>query len=449
MNPIVEVDLNVLFEEAKNVLLNNRIGKFTKPAPALYPHQWNWDAGFISIGYAYFDMEQAESELRYLFSGQWANGMLPHIIFNPDGDGQYFPGISFWETWRSFDAPEQVNTSGISNPAVHGFVLQRMYEIAEDKDRALDFVQEMFPKIKALHAYFYSERDPYHEGLVYIRHPWESGNDNSPTWDAPLERIDFSKVKVPPFTRKDLNTSHADHRPTNRDYDRYIYLIDVFRKGDYKEDKIFSTTPFAVQDPLFNTILIKSNQAMIDMGRLIGEDIAIFKDWNVKSVAAMNDKLWNEQTGMYDAYDLINEERIEMEASSGLMPLFANVPSEKQAKIIVKNLMGPKFHQHHDQSYYLCPSFTPLSSKFDPKKYWRGPVWINMNWMLYQGLKRYGFRNEATHIKEDSLKLLSYYGFYEYFDPRKNLPQEKAQGYGSPQFSWSAALCLDWLSSDL
>lgn len=446
MNPIVEVNSGVLLEEAKNVLLKNKIGAFTKPAPDLYPHQWNWDAGFIAIGYAHFDMEQAESELRHLFSGQWGNGMLPHIIFNPEGDGQYFPGISFWETWRSFDAPEQVMTSGISNPAVHAFVLQRMYQIAKDKDRALNFVREMFPKIKALHAYFYNERDPYHEGLVYIRHPWESGNDNSPTWDEPLERINFSKVKVPPFTRKDLNTSHADHRPTHLDYDRYIYLIDIFRKADYQEDKIFQTTPFAVQDPLFNTILIRSNQAMIEMGALIGENTQMFEDWNEKAATAMNSKLWNEASGMYDAYDLINEKKIEMEASSGLMPLFAKVPSEGQAKQMLKTLMGPKFYTNKEQPYYLCPSFTPLSEKFNPKKYWRGPVWINMNWMLYHGLENYGFAQEARLVASDSLKLLEHYGFYEYFDPQKDVTVAK-QGYGSHQFSWSAALCLDWLSS--
>lgn len=445
MSSIVEVDSKTLIKEAKSVLVNNRIGKFTKPAPALYPHQWNWDAGFIAIGYAHFDMEQAESELRHLFSGQWANGMLPHIIFNPDGDGQYFPGISFWETWRSFDAPKEVETSGISNPAVHGFVLQRMYQLAKDKGRALNFIREMFPKIKAMHAYFYNERDPHHEGLVYIRHPWESGNDNSPTWDVPLETIDFSKVKVPPFTRKDLNAGHAEHRPTNLDYDRYIYLIDVFRKGDYQEDKIFELTPFAVQDPLFNTILIRSNQAMIELGALIGEDTKEFKNWNDKSISAMNSKLWNESTGMYDAYDLINEQKIEMEASSGLMPLYANVPSEMQAKKMVETLMGPKFHSNDSLPYYLCPSFTPLSNKFDAKKYWRGPVWINMNWMLYHGLKSYGYTQEAAMVKSDSIELISYYGFYEYFDPKKDVMNNR-QGYGSHQFSWSAALCLDLLS---
>jgi len=445
MNIGLEVKTDELTEEAKKVLLKNIVGAFTKPAPELYPHQWNWDAGFIAIGYAHFNIDQAESELRHLFSGQWANGMLPHIVFNPAGDNHYFPGIDFWETWRSFDAPEQIQTSGISNPAVHAFALQRMYELAEDKGRALNFVLEMYPKIKAFHAYLYRERDPQQEGLVYIRHPWESGNDNSPTWDIPLEKIDFNKVKVPPFTRKDLNTSDADHRPTHLDYDRYIYLIDVFRKGDYKEDQIYRLTPFAVQDPLFNTILIRANEAMIELGEMIGEDTSDFREWNTKAVKAMNSKLWNPSSALYDAYDLISNERIPMEASSGLMPLFAGIPSQTQADAIVKVLKGKMFAGAGGESYYLCPSFTPTSPKFDTKKYWRGPVWINMNWMLYHGLKRYGFDEEAVAIKNDSIELLSRYGFYEYFEPKRNATGQ-TPGYGSHQFSWSAALYLDLLS---
>ena len=446
MNPIIEVDAKALVKGAKNVLQKNCIGTFTKPAPDLYPHQWNWDAGFIAIGYAHFDMDQAESELRHLFSGQWKNGMLPHIVFNTSADDRYFPGSPFWETWRSFDAPEQQKTSGITNPAVHGFVLQRMYEVATDKVRALNFVKEMYPKIRAMHEYFYQERDPFKEGLVYIRHPWESGNDNSPTWDIPLEKIDFSKIKVPPYQRKDLDTSHEEHRPTHTDYDRYIYLIDLFRKGDYREDDVFKILPFAVQDPLFNTILIRSNQAMIKLGGMIGEDIEQIKVWNEMTVNAMNNKLWNEKSGMYDAYDLINNERLTMEASSGLMPLFAGVPDAERAGKVVETMKGPSFSGTADHPYYLCPSFTPLSDKFDPKKYWRGPVWINMNWMLFHGLNLYGYHDLAEQLRSESLELLSHYGFYEYFDPIRHIVHEHNQGYGSRQFSWSAALCLDWLS---
>ena len=67
--------------EAQAVLRNNRLNTFTKPAPSLYPHQWNWDAGFIALGYMHFDFRQACAEFNALFRGQWANGMVPDCVF--------------------------------------------------------------------------------------------------------------------------------------------------------------------------------------------------------------------------------------------------------------------------------------------------------------------------------------------------------------------------------
>lgn len=444
-----EVDAKTLVKEAKDILAGNWTGKFTKPAPNLYPHQWNWDAGFIAIGYSHYDMDRAESELRSLFSGQWKNGMVPQIVFNPEFDYNYFPSSDFWETWRSFDASETKKTSGITMPAVHGFVLQHIYRNAKDKGRAINFVKEMFPKILKMHEYFYNNRDPFDEGLVYIRHPWESGTDNSPTWDDPMEKITFEKIKIPPYKRKDLDNGHAEHRPTDYDYNRYIHLIDIYRKCDYNEEAILERCPFVIQDPLFNCILVKSNQALIELAGIIGEDTAQLKAWNEKTIASMNDKLWNPKTGIYDAYDLHNDDRIEMEASSGLVPLFAHIPSPEQAQQLVDRLTGPTFSGTPDQQLYLCPSYNPTSKKFNPKKYWRGPVWVNMNWMLHHGLSHYGFEDLAKQLKQESLELISHYGFYEYFVPIKDVVGKEKQGCGSHRFSWSAALCIDFLQDEL
>ncbi len=81
----------------------------------------------------------------------------------------------------------------------------------------------------------------------------------------------------------------------------------------------------------------------------------------------------------------------------------------------------------------------------DPKKYWRGPVWINLNWILYHGFKRYKFKETAKRIKNDSLELVDKLGFYEYFDPSKKKSKNN-KGYGGENFSWSAALTIDFLS---
>ena len=50
-----------LATRAAAVLRANGVGSMTRAAPALYPHQWSWDAAFVSVGLAH--LEQIENEL--------------------------------------------------------------------------------------------------------------------------------------------------------------------------------------------------------------------------------------------------------------------------------------------------------------------------------------------------------------------------------------------------
>ena len=81
---------------AAYIMRDNSTGLITKAAPTLYPHQWSWDAAFNAIGLATVDLPRARLELDSLFSGQWRNGLLPHIVFDPAADG-YWPGPAQWE----------------------------------------------------------------------------------------------------------------------------------------------------------------------------------------------------------------------------------------------------------------------------------------------------------------------------------------------------------------
>jgi hypothetical protein len=434
---------DTLLESAKAVLNANWNGHFTKPAPNLYPHQWNWDAGFIALGLAHYDMDRAEAELRALFRGQWATGMLPQIIFGKEEGAQYFPGPDFWQTQNAAAAPTTPITSGITMPPVHGFILWEIYQIAEDKNRAKAFLKELFPKVVHLHQYLYTHRDPLEEGLVYIRHPWESGTDNSPLWDEALAHIDPANLDIPTYQRKDLqNPEAATHRPTDLDYDRYVHLVDIFRIHQYDDAAIYEHCPFLIQDPLFNAILAWSNEALIEIGNLLKEDVSEIIQWNELTIYSMNEKLWDERAGRYLAYDLHNERLIHTPTISGIMPLIGEVPTQEQAERILQTLASGHFAAAN-KAHYLCPTHSLQADDIDFQKYWRGPVWINMNWMLYYGLRRYDFNALAEIVKQDSLELVREYGFYEYFDPRKNVATKT--GYGTNQFSWSAALCIDFL----
>jgi len=54
----------------------------------------------------------------------------------------------------------------------------------------------------------------------------------------------------------------------------------------------------------------------------------------------------------------------------------------------------------------------------------------NMNWMIIDGLKRYGFKDHAAALRESTLELITKSGFYEYFDPVTGEPLGRQCSHG-------------------
>ena len=85
------------------------------------------------------------------------------------------------------------------------------------------------------------------------------------------------------------------------------------------------------------------------------------------------------------------------------------------------------------------PTTDPSQRTFDPIRYWRGPVWVLVNWLVADGLAGSGFVEQAASLRERTRALVEA-GFSEYYDPRTG------NGIGGQGFSWSAALTLAWLT---
>jgi hypothetical protein len=168
--------VNTLFEAAAGVLRENDLGTMTAAAPSLYPHQWSWDAAFITVGLARIDVPRAITELRTLLGAQWSTGMLPHIRFAPGGD--YFPGPERWDSRIAPAAPRDVSTSGICQPPVHALAVKAILDA--DRVAGEAFAAETFDAWLAWHRWLATARDSDGDGLVEIHHGWESGMDNSP-----------------------------------------------------------------------------------------------------------------------------------------------------------------------------------------------------------------------------------------------------------------------------
>ena len=416
-------------EKAKKILDDNWLGSSTKPAPDLYPHQWNWDSAFIAIGRSHYDTDRAIQEMESLFSAQWSNGMLPQIVFNADALGHYFPEPDFWQVERSPHAPKDRLTSGITMPPVQAITIEKIYVNAKNPKSILPFLKRIYPRLLKSHEYLYRERDKNNEGLVYIRHPWESGIDNSPTWDGPLSRINIDKEHLPPYERKDLKHGiDPKMRPSDEEYDRYVYLVDLFRQNEYDESRIRECCPFLVQDPLFNSVLCRANESLARIAEVIGEDPQKPKEWVDRTAGAIRDKLWHADHDIFDAYDLVSDSSIEVDTAAGFLPLFAGAATKEQAQKIYKRLNSASFCALHQGNCFTVPNYDTNMESFDSSNYWRGPVWININWMLSHGLRRYGYTLKADSLQKDLLQLPIRFGFHEYFD------SFDGTGYGTDNF---------------
>jgi hypothetical protein len=427
-----------LIENAERILKLNWKDGFTIPTKKLYPFQWNWDSGFTSIGLSYFDLNFAIREIQSLFSGQWDNGMLPHIIFHSENEKTYFPNYDFWDCNVNPGAPQKPKSSGITQPAVHGFVLEKLLDKFPDDENLIYFIKVIFPKVVKSHRFFYTYRDPEREGLTFIFHPWESGRDNSPLWDKSLDRIIIDENDLPQYTRRDTSIAAADERPTSYQYDRYVYLLQLGKKYQYDEIGIFEESPFLVQDTLMNAVLIKSNQSLIRIGKRFGFDVGELEEWQQQSRPRFNEKLWNPELRTYTPFDLREGQQIAYKEIGGFVALYAEIPNVHQAEELNNYLWSL-----HKRGFYLCPSFDVDSPLFDSKRYWRGPIWPQMNWMIYQGLKVNGFLKTAEVVKSDLIELVNKLGYYEYFESQKSLAEHLITGYGGADFSWTAACTID------
>lgn len=411
-----------LLEACRETLQADDHGSYTVPSPRLYPYQWLWDAGFIALGWATFDEARAWAELETLFTAQWNNGMIPHIVFHRSDSG-YFPGPDAW------GAPGPVPSSGITQPPVLATVVRRLFENAKDVELAEAKARKLYPKLLAFHRWFYRARDPEGTGLVAILHPWESGMDNSPLWDNALARVE----RVPlPSERRDTGHVSSEQRPRTEEYERYMGLVKLFRERNYDPETLYEASPFKVASVAFNAILHRANRDLLALAKQFGLETDELEAWLERSGIALRD-LWDADSAFFYSHDLVSDEPLKLRTFEGFMPLYAGVATDEQAHSLLGTL-----DTWTDKVTYLLPSSDPAAAVFEPRRYWRGPVWINVNWLVYQGLFNYGFKPQAEKLRQDSFTLVERSGLFEYFDPITG------EGLGGHTFAWTAALLLDW-----
>jgi hypothetical protein len=431
-----------LLKEAQEVLADNDRELWTVPAGDLYPHQWLWDSCFIAIGLRHVDIERAQTELRSLLRGQWANGMLPNITFRSNERRH----IDLWRSWVSPYAPEDVATSGVTQPPMLAEAVLLVGQKLKLPERR-SWYKEMLPALIAHHEWLYTDRDPHKEGLILLLHPYESGFDNSPPWISEMRKhslpawiILIEKLKLDRLInlfRRDTKHVPPGQRISNIEGLTQWSAVRRLRRKAYNSEALISRSLFAVEDLAFNCIFIRANQCLTEIAKLTGRALPEGLRSQMDVSQAALDKLWDENSGQYFSRSFVSHKLIEEPTIATLLPLYSGAISKDRAAHLVDLLKRRRLFS----TSWPVPSVPLSSSYFDPYKYWQGPTWINTNWLIIDGLKRYGYHDEARVLSERSQKLVAKSGIYEYFNPLNGNPA------GAPNFSWTAALTIDLLKS--
>lgn len=272
---------------------------------------------------------------------------------------------------------------------MQGFLIGTLLQNAKkNPERLIPVLRKAYSRALAQHRYLYTHRDFEDEGLIAILHPEEDGFGNAPGYDFP-------------------------------------------------------NAGGGIQDPFFNTCLIWSNESLIQVGHFLGEDVLELIQWHELSIHSMNEKLWDERSGFYHAYDLYRQRHIPVDTLAGILPLAAEIPTQEQAERIWKVLETAPWRSAVLGSG-LYPSCRLDALYADFRNGWRGPIWLVLNWMLYNGLLRYDFSDAATKLRGAALRYISEYGFHDAYDPRLESGSGHP-GIGAATSPSAAALALHWL----
>ncbi|WP_420863511.1 MGH1-like glycoside hydrolase domain-containing protein [Algirhabdus cladophorae] len=413
-----------LTQIAIDTLAKNDRGGFTIPTAGLYPYQWNWDSAFIALGIATYDMDRAWAEVTSLLEGQWPDGMIPSIIFRSD-DPDYFPGPSRWGK-----TPGPIPSTGVSQPPVLTTAVMQLTGTGSNRDTARR--AEVFDQLFAYHKWFHDNRTA--KGIVATVHPWETGRDNCPEWNIGLDLMQVAP-DLAPYTRMDNKHVDASFRPTQEQYDKYLTIIQFGQSVGWDQRRLTEEGPFLMADPNIHFILLRADKDLLAMARDLGKSadvVAAIEGWIAKGEAA-SDFLWSEELGAFTARDIRTGAFSKGFSNCSPLCFYADTGTPEQRARILENLQ-----RIASKVDYMLPSWDPDADEFEPQRYWCGPVWPQMNFMVAQGLAETGEDTLAQLIRDDLCRAIEKSGFWECFNPLTG------EGCVGKNFSWTAAVWLSW-----
>ncbi len=350
---------------------------YTRPSPTRYPWQWYWDSCFAAIVWRRFDPNRSRTELESLLAAQREDGFIGHTIF--------------WDRPVSLTRLPFYNVSSrhsLQTGTIQPPLLAWAWRIAGG-----DPAEE--PRIAAQAEWLAANRDLEGDGLLWIVQPDESGLDASPKFDPVWGRRANGRIGFPCLVRRNRRLGFDARR------------IDA-RGGPL------------LCETLVNTFWSLSLQAL---GR-------------PSATPALVERLWDERRGLFFDEVRPGGARPGVVTWAALAPLaLPDLPEEIGRRLIEEHLLnrGEFLTPVAPPSVAVSePSYEPDGGRGPIRRYWRGPTWVNSAWMVWLGLRRLGYEQEANRLATGLIGAVEREGLREYYDPRTG------KSLGAKDFAWSA-----------
>jgi hypothetical protein len=363
----------------QNWVVGERSGtrfEYTEPSPGRYPWQWYWDSCFAAIVWRRFEPRRARAELESLLAAQRPDGFIGHTIFwrsHVSGLRLFFYNVA---SRRSFQ------TESIQPP-----LLAWAWRIAVGDPR-----EE--PRIGKQADWLAANRDLEGDGLLWIVQPDESGLDASPKFEPVWGWRANGRIGFP-------------------------LLVHRNRRYGWNARRLRDAGEPVLCEVLTNTLWSLSLQAL---GR-------------PSATPALVERLWDERRCLF--FDEATPGgRVAVNTWASLAPLaLPDLPEEIGRRLVEEHLL--------DRGEFWTPvappsvaadehGYEPGGGRGPVRRYWRGPTWVNSAWMVWLGLRRLGYDQEAQQLAEGVIAAVAREGLREYYDPRNGT------GMGAKDFAWSA-----------
>ena len=235
------------------------------------------------------------------------------------------------------------------------------------------------------------------------------------------------------YLRRDVSHVDKSERPTKDHYDRYMSILHFGKNCNWDKTKMHFEGPFSAIDPGVNFIFLRANKDLLSLANYLGYKHVTNEIENWICVMQKGcQRMWNDKVNAFTAYDRRNNCFSDAITNASMLSLYAGLGTKFQKKHTIDHC-----ERILNTCSYGMPSLDPHHHSFESKRYWRGPIWCVMNYMIAIGLEEEGENRLAKKIKDDTMKLIESHGMAEYFDPYSG------KGLGGKDFSWTAAIYLE------